>query len=192
MRVHVPSDEADTPRAYVGRTYACEITGAAGAFAQSTYQHTKLSLREFEAARARTAEINGCQLCQSWRSAHDVPAFLTAMGGAPQSSVASHGPAPDEAYYLAVTDWRTSPIYSERERLAIEYAERFGTGPQSLAMDDEFWTRFKGAFSDDEIVDLSYCVASWTGLGRVSHVLGLDDACLIPRVAAERTAAGAA
>jgi hypothetical protein len=35
----------------------------------------------------------------------------------------------------------------------------------------------KAAFSDEEIVDLSYCIAGWMGLGRVGHALGTDRVC---------------
>ncbi|CAN5155776.1 carboxymuconolactone decarboxylase family protein [soil metagenome] len=189
MRVHVPAEKAAAPQAYVARTYAAEIVAAAKVFSQTTYERTKLSLREFEGARARTAEINGCQLCQSWRSSRDVPAFLQAVGSVSEQSVADHGPAPDEDFYVTVSEWRTAPCYSPRERVAIEYAERMGLDPQGLATDDEFWGRAKALFADDEIVDLSYCVAAWMGLGRVAHVLGLDDVCAIPTRPRENEAA---
>ena len=162
--------------------YAPEITSAARAFSLATYQRSKLSLREFEGARARTAQINGCRRCQAWRSARDLPDYFAAFGQTPDATVASRGPAPDEAYYAAVADWATSPIYSPREKVAIEYAERMGTDPQGLSADDAFWVRAKAVFSDEEIVDLSYCIACWMGLGRVSHVLGVDgsDVCAVP------------
>ena len=89
-----------------------------------------------------------------------------------------NGPAPDEAFYEAIAEWRTSPVFSERERLAIEFAERFGTEPQALAGDEAFWARMNAAFSDAEIVDLAHCTAAWAGLGRVAHVLGFDTVCL--------------
>ena len=165
--------------------YAQEITAAARNFSLVTYRRSKLSLREFEGARARTAEINGCRRCQGWRSARDLPDYFAAFDLTPENTVADRGPAPDEAYYRAVSDWRTSPLYSPRERIAIEYAERMGTDPQGLAVDDDFWTRTKQVFSDEEIVDLSYCIACWMGLGRVSHVLGADTdgVCAIPEPA---------
>ena len=34
-------------------------------------------------------------------------------------------------------------------------------------------------FSDEEITDLTYCIAGWMGMGRVAHVLGLDSNCEI-------------
>jgi alkylhydroperoxidase family enzyme len=179
MRVHIADADCDNPRAYVARTYAPRLVAAAIDLGRAGYEHSRLSLREFEAGRARTAEINGCRLCQNWRSSRDVPGFLAAVGVDVQDSVASHGPAPDEAFYAAISEWRASALFSPREKLAIEFSEGMGLDPQRLAADEDFWTRIKAAYSDDEIVDLAYCVASWMGLGRVSHVLGLDDVCNI-------------
>ena len=63
---------------------------------------------------------------------------------------------PDEAFYAAVHEWRTSTVLSEREKLAIEYAEKVGLDPKALATDEDFWARYKAALSDDEIVDLAF------------------------------------
>ena len=52
---------------------APEIVGVAMQFSAVTYEHSILPLRVFEAARARTAEINGCQLCQNFRASRDLP-----------------------------------------------------------------------------------------------------------------------
>ncbi len=46
------------------------------------------------------------------------------------------------------------------------------------ATDEAFWKRMRAAFSGGEIVDLARCVAAWTGLGRVAHVLGSGSVCL--------------
>lgn len=62
--------------------------------------------------------------------------------------------------------------YSEQERLAIEFAERFAYDHQRL--DDEFWSRMHSAFSDQEIVDLTVCIGTFISLGRTLVVLGLD------------------
>jgi alkylhydroperoxidase family enzyme len=175
MRVEIPEDQQITPLAHLAEHYSPEIVRAGMGFSATTYERSKLSLREFEGARLKTAIINGCQLCQNFRAQRDL--------GAPAPgalSVKKNGPAPDEAFYQAVYEYQTSPLLSDRERLAIEFAEGMGERPQELATNEGFWLRFKAAFSDDEIVDLSYCVACWMGLGRVAHVLGLDGICALP------------
>jgi hypothetical protein len=183
VRIEIPPAHQANPAAFVGQTYAKDIVASAFQFSAMTYERSKLSLREFEGARARTAEINGCLICQGWRSARDVPGYLTHFGADPSRSIATRGPAPDEAFYMNVSKWRESPVYSPRERIAIEYAERIGLEPKGIAKDDAFWTRAKAVFSDDEIVDLTFCVACWIGLGRAVHVLGLDGACAFNKAA---------
>jgi len=80
-----------------------------------------------------------------------------------------------EELYSHVAEYRERPEYSEREKLAIEYAERFALDHES--MDDAFFERMRAHFGDDEIVDLGLCVAIFMGLGRFLKVLGIDEAC---------------
>ena len=75
--------------------------------------------------------------------------------------------------YGHLDDWRTWPGYTERQRLAIEYAERFTVDHQGL--DNEFYARLHDHFADDEILDLSLCLAIWLGLGRVLAVLQVEQ-----------------
>jgi hypothetical protein len=37
----------------------------------------------------------------------------------------------------------------------------------------------RAAYTDDEIVELTLCLAQWLGLGRLNQVLGIDVACSI-------------
>jgi len=178
MRVAVPAEHIDNPIGYVTSHYARPITAAAMEFSTATYQSTGLSLREFEAARKRTADINGCAICKTWRSARDLPEYMRFFGKGDARHVASDPAAPpNDAFYEQTTDWRSATLYSPRERLAIEYAERMGLEPDALAYNDEFWGRMKAAYNDEQIVELSYCIACWIGLGRVTHALGMDVTC---------------
>lgn len=189
MRIGVQQNEAvgsELPNPLApAQALAPEIVAAAMAYSAATYRRSILPLRVFEAARARTAEINGCALCQSFRGARDIPRLY----GEKVRTVASNGPAPDGEFYAAVSQWRTSPLFNDRERLAIEYAEGFGCDPQGIAADEDFWQRAKAAFSDAELVDLSFCIGCWVSQGRVLHVLGFDSACSIGPVAAEPASA---
>ena len=80
-----------------------------------------------------------------------------------------------EEDYAAVADWRHSDRFSERERVAIEYAERFVA--DHLSLDDPFWERFRAHWADPEILDLSVCIASFLGLGRLTQVLAPEHSC---------------
>lgn len=177
LKIDVPAERADNPYAYAAQTHAQEIMAKAAGFSQAVYTHSKLSLREFEAGRSLIADINGCQICQKFRAARDVQSVVSGLGIRPDQTVIGNGPAPDEAFYEAVKNWRSSDVFSDRERLVLEFAERFALEPKVLSADHDFWSRMKTRFSDGEIVDLAHCVASWMGLGRVAHVLGFDSVC---------------
>jgi alkylhydroperoxidase family enzyme len=82
-----------------------------------------------------------------------------------------------EEMYGHVAEYREREDYSERERLAIEYAERFAL--EHLAIDDAFFTRLREHFADAEILDLTICVADYLAFGRLTQVLKLDQECSI-------------
>lgn len=157
LRIDVP--EGSDPIGYVFGEAAPEIGAAASGFSAATYSARRLPLREFEAARYRIAQINDCQLCLAWRTSTD-----------------QEGPV-GEDLYAEVADWRSSTSLTERERLAAEYAERYAVDHRNL--DDEFWARMRSAYSSDEIVELTLCLAQWLGLGRLNQVLGVDVACTL-------------
>ncbi len=183
-QLDVPDDEMLDALSYAARTYAPEVGSAAVAYAKAVYQSSRLPLRILEAARYRTALINGCTICKSMRAARDINGYLEAVGGdASRSIVARGGEAPDEAFYSAVEDWRDASLFSAREQLAIEFAEKMGETPKDLAGDDVFWARMHQAYSQAEIMDLTLCVGAWMALGRTVHVLGLDAVCFTDALA---------
>ena len=77
-----------------------------------------------------------------------------------------------EEMYAHVAKYREREEYSKREKLAIEYAERFAL--DHLSIDDDFFKRLKANFSDKEILDLTTCIATFLGLGRLTQVFGLS------------------
>ena len=83
-----------------------------------------------------------------------------------------------EAFYDHVGVDPGWPGFSERERLAAEFADRYAG--DHLGMDGTFWARLRACFSDEELVDLALCVASWLALGRFNQVFDIDGACRVP------------
>lgn len=178
LKITIPDEQAHDPFGFAARNYATGIMAAAGGFSRAVYCESQLSLREFEGARMRTAQLNGCAICQDFRSERDAKPMYSVNGETPATMVTGNGPAPDEAFFASIADWQTATVFSPRERLAIEFAERFATEPKVLSADADFWVRMHDNFSDGEIVDLAHCTAAWMGLGRVAHVLGFDSVCL--------------
>ncbi|MCX6401026.1 MAG: carboxymuconolactone decarboxylase family protein [Propionibacteriales bacterium] len=157
MFIDIP--EGKDPILYVWGELVPGIGPAASAFAMSIYEHSTLGLREFEAARLRIAQINGCVFCQDWRTERD-------------------GAKVEDTFDGAVAEWRTTSDFDDRTRLAAEYAERFALDHHGL--DDGFWQRMRMHYTDREIAELSMCLGSWISFGRLNRVLGLDTACVLP------------
>lgn len=160
LRIDLPADKE--PLGWVWGEAVPKIGPAAARFSAAVYEHSTLSLREFEAARARIAQINHCLFCLDWRTERD-------------------GERVDESLFADVEKWREATSLSDRERLAAEYAERFATDHLSLDADEAFWDRLRGSYTDAEIIELSMCIGSWIAFGRLNHVLGIDASCVLPR-----------
>jgi alkylhydroperoxidase family enzyme len=166
------------PRTPLWQGLRPEMADAVMAVSKAVYQTTTLDFRVAEAARIRIAHINGCLLCRNFRVASDLEGLMARTSGTGEANVsARRGPVPDEAFYAAVETWRDSVLFSERERLAMEYAERIAESPRDLPDDDEFWQRLSSGFDDAEIVDLTYSITTWIATGRFTHVLGFDGSC---------------
>ena len=161
MLVDVPVGK--DPITYVWGEMVPRIGPAAAKFSAAVYAHSSLGLREFEAARLRIAQINGCVFCQDWRTERD-------------------GVTVEDGFDDAVANWATADALDARAKLAAEYAERFAQDHHGL--DDEFWTRMTASYGQEEIVELSMCLGSWIAFGRLNRVLGLDTACVLPTAAA--------
>jgi alkylhydroperoxidase family enzyme len=137
-----------------------EMGIGAGALSHAIYEQSIVPVRERELARMRIALINACAICRQWRSTPGAEGHLT------------------EEDYAHVVDREGYAGYSDRERLAIAYAELFALDHERI--DDAFLDELRAAgYSDAEILDLTVCVGGWLALGRTLHVLGLDDACRI-------------
>ncbi|MEU0877413.1 carboxymuconolactone decarboxylase family protein [Lentzea sp. NPDC005914] len=158
MNLDIP--EGKDPIAYVWGEMVPGIGVAAANFSLAVYSHTTLGLREFEAARLRIAQINGCMFCMDWRTERE-------------------GERVEEGFLDAVTQWRTTDAFDDRARLAAEYAERYALDHHGL--DEEFWSRMTVHYSQVEIAELSMCIGSWLAFGRLNHVLGLDAMCVLPK-----------
>jgi alkylhydroperoxidase family enzyme len=123
------------------------------------YQRSILPPIEREVARRRVAQLNDCSACSTFRA----PSVVEA--GVP------------EEHYAHLDEYATWPGYSERQRIAIEYAERFAADHRTI--DDELFGRLRTHFADDEILDLTLCCAVFVGLGRTLEVLQITDNCPI-------------
>jgi len=156
-RIEIPEGKSD-PEVRMWKLRP-EMGIGAGTLSHAVYEQSILPVRERELARMRIAQINDCAICQQWRKTAGTAEAMT------------------EDDFANVGDYRTYPGYSERERLAVEYAERFSLDHTNL--DDDFFARLHAVYSDAEILDLTVCIGAWLALGRTMNVLGIDESCRI-------------
>ena len=94
-----------------------------------------------------------------------------------------------EDLYANVADWQTYAGYTDAERIAIEYAEKFALDHTRL--DDTFFERMKKFYSDEEIMEISICVGTWLMMGRITMVMDVDVSCPLQLDLAEPETPGA-
>ena len=127
---------------------------AAMRLVDAAYNKSILPVGVREAARMRIAQLNDCTVCLTFRA----------------DKVKAQGLS--EEFYCAVGQPDESG-FSEQERLAVEYAERFALDHASI--DDECIDRLRRVFTDPEILDLTICVSAFLGLGRTLRALGITE-----------------
>lgn len=97
----------------------------------------------------RVSQINGCAFCLQMHAA------ALRAGGMPEAKLDS------------LAEWRVSAHFSERERLALAWAESLMDVANTRAPDEDFLP-LKSVFSDVEISDLSFAVALMSAFNRLA------------------------
>ena len=72
-------------------------------------------------------------------------------------------------------------MYTDAEKVAIEYTERFAVDHRDI--DDSLFDRLRLYFDEGEIVELTMTIARHLAFGRLTKVLELDQVCAIPGAA---------
>ena len=150
-RIEIPAGEG--PEVTRALSLVPHFVDAVNAFEKAVWA-SKLPRRTHELVRMRIAEINGCVLCMTWRNDWA-----------------------DEPSLEAVSQYATSNLFSDAERVAIEYAERFATDSKDI--EDNLLARLGQHFSPAEIADLTLVIGKYLAMGRFMQVLDLDQACNI-------------
>jgi len=118
----------------------------------------------------RASQLNGCAFCVDMHA----------------KEAKIHGERELRLYHLPV--WRESPLFSERERAALEWTELL-TRLDPNGISDEAYSRARQEFDDEELVQITMLVIainSWNRLGvgfrsepgSVDKAYGLDKANL--------------
>ena len=80
-----------------------------------------------------------------------------------------------------VTSWRDSTLFSEAERLALEYAERITYTDRKV--DDALVEALKQHFTDAQIVELTAAIAMENFRSKFNPALGIEAQgfCMVPK-----------
>ncbi|MEO7997039.1 MAG: carboxymuconolactone decarboxylase family protein [Gemmatimonadaceae bacterium] len=101
---------------------------------RSTLERTLVEL-----VRLRVSQMNGCAYCVDLHSSEARKA------------------GEDERRLATLVVWRETPLFGDRERAALEWAESITRVAESH-VPDEVWLHVKPYFTDTEIVDLTMVV----------------------------------
>jgi alkylhydroperoxidase family enzyme len=86
-----------------------------------------------------------------------------------------------EAKLAEVANWRDSRLFSEAEKLALEYAECVTITGQDV--DDALFARLKQHYSEAQIVELTAAIALENFRSKFNPALGIEAQgfCLLPQ-----------
>ena len=102
-----------------------------------------------ELVRLRASQINGCAYCVDLHS----------------SDARTAGE--NERRLSALTVWREAPLFSDRERAALDWTESL-TLVAATHVPDETWTRVCPNFTATEMVDLTLLVCTINAWNRIA------------------------
>ncbi|MEJ0068534.1 MAG: hypothetical protein WDO24_07190 [Pseudomonadota bacterium] len=79
-----------------------------------------------------------------------------------------------------MTSWRDSRLFSEPERIALDYAERMTITGQKI--DDAFVTQLKRHYTEAQIVELTAAIALENFRSKFNPALGVEAQgfCMVP------------
>src|SRR4051794_11958128 len=142
-RIDLPDgDDLDVMKAFA---LAPKLAEGASAYDNAVWNST-LDWRLHELVRMRIAQINECTVCLGWRTPQAIDAGVT------------------DELLTNVDRAAELDVYTDAEKVAIEYATRFAT--DSANIDDALIDRLKQHFDSAEIVELTLVLGKYIALGR--------------------------
>ena len=110
---------------------------------------SKLDHRLLELVKMRTSQLNGCAYCIDMHS----------------KDARAAGETEQRLYLLDA--WRETPLYTGRERAALEWTEAV-TRVADGHVSDEVYAAARDHFSEEELVDLTIAVVATNGYNRLN------------------------
>jgi AhpD family alkylhydroperoxidase len=108
-----------------------------------------LDHRLLELVKMRTSQLNGCAYCIDMHT----------------KDARAAGETEQRLYLLDA--WRETPVYTERERAALEWTEAV-TRVADRHLTDELFAAARNQFSESELVDLTIAIIATNGWNRLN------------------------
>lgn len=131
------------------------LFAAVGALGQAAGQLT-LDNRIRALGQLKTATMTHCEYCI------DVGSHISRMWGLTDQEL------------LALPNYRTSPLFSDVEKLVLDYA--VGVSRTPVDVPDALFEKLKKHFTDAQLVELTHVIAGENMAGRFNHALGIGAA----------------
>jgi AhpD family alkylhydroperoxidase len=159
--------------------HAPEVLRAHGSLEQATAKMHRVDKRVKWLAEAKAATLVHCEFCI------DIGSQILRRGGVSDEEL------------LALPNYRTSGLFSDVEKLAMDYAVGMSRTPAEVS--DELFAELRRHFDDAQLVELTHQIALGNLRGRFNVGLGIGAAgfsegmvCAlpepVPQAAAENTA----
>lgn len=116
---------------------------------EAPLRNSTLELPLRELIRVRASQLNGCAGCLDMHT----------------KDARAHGETEQRLY--AVTAWRETPFFTDRERAALEWTEHL-TLIADKGVSDELYARVREHFSEEEIMHLTLAVVQINGYNRLA------------------------
>jgi len=135
---------------------AFEAMMALETFARST----GIDHGQYELVKMRASQINGCAFCIDMHA----------------KDLLNHGESLDRL--LLLTAWREVPVYTEKERAALELTE-YVTRISEGGVPDHVYENVRAHFSEKEYVDLLMAINAINCWNRLSISTGMFPGCFV-------------
>jgi AhpD family alkylhydroperoxidase len=114
----------------------------------------------YELVKMRASQINGCAFCIDMHA----------------KDLLNHGESLDRL--LLLTAWREVPVYTEKERAALELTE-YVTRISEGGVPDHVYENVRAHFSEKEYVDLLMAINAINCWNRLSISTGMFPGCFV-------------
>ena len=136
--------------------HAPELLRGLMAHQQAAAQANRVPTRLKHLAELKAATLTNCEYCID-------------LG----SQVSRRAGLSDEEL-LALPTYRASPLFSELEKLVLDYA--VGVTRTPVDVSDELFARLRAHFDPAQLVELTHAIALENLYGRCNHALGIGSA----------------